>query len=671
MTTKKTIKAKVSKETKRPAGQIGFYFDQTRCDGCYACIIACKDWHDVPAGPASWMRVSTIEKGKYPNPFLAFNASPCYHCGDASCVSACPVEAITKREADGIVTVDRDKCLGFDQCGFPCTLECPAGNDVQGFISLIREGKPAEAWRLLVENNPFPNVCGRVCAHPCETACNRGKVEEPIVIHALERFAGEYMPALSPFNIERNKKRIAIVGSGPSGLSCAYQLARRGYRPTVFEALPVAGGMLRVGIPEYRLPKAVFDQDIEFIKSVGVEIKTNMRVGQDLSLEELDKFDAVFLAVGTHKEKTLRIPGIDLKEIISGIGFLREVRLNGKAKVGKRVVVLGGGNVAFDCARTARRLGASEVHIVCPECYEDMLAEPAEREQAKEEGIAVHSSNLACKILGEGDNRAAGVECVSLRSMNFDENGKLHFDAIAGSESILPADTVIMAIGQDPDLSFLPAGIEVNRGMISIDEDGVTSRAKYFAGGDAATSQRKLAWAIGSGRRVALAIDRYLRQVPKEEPARKPTRESKFTNTDFMPKKERVAIPMLPVADRHWGFAEVELGVSNKQAKTEAERCLRCHGMCSIACPYDTPQFGAEDNPKMQKCNLCLEEWSQGSKPLCVRSCTMRALDADEIDVLRAKYGDVKKAEGFTYYKKNEPSITFKPKVKAAARSKQ
>ena len=213
--------------------------------------------------------------------------------------------------------------------------------------------------------------------------------------------------------------------------------------------------------------------------------------------------------------------------------------------------------------------------------------------------------------------------------------------------------------------------------MIDVDEDGVTSRPKYFAGGDASSSQRKLAWAIGSGRRAAQAIDRYLRGVCKEEASTKPIRESQFTNTDFMPKKERVTIPMLPVANRRRGFAEVELGLSDKQAKAEADRCIRCQGMCSVACPYHTPQFGAENNPKMQKCTLCLEEWEQGKKPLCVRSCTMRALDADAIDVLRAKYGDVREAEGFTYYEKNEPSVTFKPKTsgsndrEAALRSKR
>jgi len=292
-----------------------------------------------------------------------------------------------------------------------------------------------------------------------------------------------------------------------------------------------------------------------------------------------------------------------------------------------------------------------------------MPAESSEIEQSEEEGIDIHSSRLACKILGGDSNRATGIECSTLRSMEFDEEGKLHFDAISGSETVLPTDMVILAIGQDPDLGFLPGDIKVNRGMISIDEDGVTSRPKYFAGGDAALSERKIAWAIGSGRRAALAIDRYLRRLPKEESNVNPIRESKLTDTDFIKKKERTAELRLPASTRLQNFEEVELGLTIEQAKTEANRCLLCQGMCSIACPYNAPQFGAEDNPKMQKCDLCLEEWLQGNKPICVRSCTMRALDAGPVDELRAKYGDTRKAEGFTNSKKNEPAITFKPKA--------
>ena len=316
VTDKKGTAAKVNKGNgKKNSKQLGIFFNQTRCDACYACVVACKDWHDVPPGPARWLRVTTIERGKYPNPFLAFNVNMCSHCVNAPCVEICPAEAVSKRDEDGIVVVDREKCVGRDECGYPCSHECPAGNDVLGFVSLVREGKYAEAWRLIIENNPLPGVCGRVCSHPCETACNRDQVDEPVAIHALERLAAEYIPTVPPFTIERKKQRVAVVGSGPAGLSCGYHLARRGYRVTVFEALPVAGGMLRVGIPEYRLPGEVLDREIALIEAMGVEIKTNMELGKNLSLEELDGYDAVFLAVGAHTEKTLDIPGINLREV--------------------------------------------------------------------------------------------------------------------------------------------------------------------------------------------------------------------------------------------------------------------------------------------------------------------------------------------------------------------
>jgi len=624
-------------------------------------VVACKDWHDVPPGPARWLRVTAIERGKYPNPFLAFNVNLCSHCVKAPCVEICPVEAISKRDEDGIVVVDREKCVGRDECGYPCSHECPAGNDVLGFVSLVREGKYAEAWRLIIENNPLPGVCGRVCSHPCETACNRSQVDEPVAIHALERLAAEYIPTVPPFTIERKKQKVAVVGSGPAGLSCGYHLARRGYRVTVFEALPVAGGMLRVGIPEYRLPGEVLDREIALIEAMGVEIKTDMQLGKNLDLAELNEYDAVFLAVGAHTEKAPDIPGINLKEVIPGVDFLKEAKLKGKVKIGRKVVVLGGGNVAFDCARTAHRLGASEVHIVCPEGREDILAEPAEIEQGREEGITIHSSRLACRVLSE-DGRVSGVECLGLRSMSFDESGKLHFDAIEGSEKVLPADTVILAIGQEPDLSFLPEDIKVKGGMISVDANGATSRPGYYAGGDAALSERKVAWAIGSGKRSAEAIDRALKGLGVEKPVEKAAGNGhKLLDTDFIEKKDRVQIPVLPVKDRRQGFAEVETGLDSEQAKVEAERCLLCRGMCLVACPYDAPQFGAEDNPRMQKCDLCLEEWEEGKQPICVRSCTMRALDAGPIEELRAKYGDVREAEGFCYYDKSEPAITFKP----------
>ena len=664
-TGKKSTKRKNGKSTAQATPkQLGYYFDQTRCTGCYTCAVACKDWHDIPAGSTKWLRVATVLKGKFPNLFLAFNANICYQCESAPCIMACPTQAISKREEEGIVVVDREKCLGKDRCGHSCSYECPAGNDVLGFISLIKEGKYAEAWRLLVENNPFPGVCGRVCFHPCESACNRAQIDEVISIHALERFAGEYKSNVSLDAIKRKKQRVAIVGSGPAGLSCAYHLTRFGYEVIVFEALPVAGGMLRMAIPEYRLPKSVVEREIAFIESAGVEIRTNMQLGKNLGFEELDKFDAVFLATGAHKEKRLEIPGIDSNGVIAGLEFLKKAKLNKKIDVGKSVVVLGGGNVAFDCARTARRLGATDIHLVCPECYEDMLASPSEIEQGKEEGIIIHNSCLASRILGN-DGHTAGVACFSLRSMEFDENGKLRFEAVKGSEFVLVADTLIVAIGQEPDFSFLPGDIKVRDGMVSIDESGATSRRKYFAGGDMALADRKVARAIGSGRKAAQAIDQYLGNSTEEVESDRPaTIESKLIDTSFIEKKQKVKIPLAAMKDRQQNFAEVEQDLNSEQARVEADRCLVCEGMCFVACPYNAPQFGDEENPRMQKCDLCLERWAENVKPVCVESCPTRALDAGFLDELESQYGETKGAAGFSFSQKAKPAIVLKAKLR-------
>lgn len=641
--------------------QLGLFFDQTRCTGCYACVIACKDWHDIPPGPANWIRINTIEKGKYPHPFLAFTINVCYHCTNAPCLEACPSNAISKRSSDGIVVVDQDRCIGKDECGQSCSYQCPAGNDILGFVSLIREEKYAEAWKLIIESNPFPGVCGRVCFHPCESACNRNQVDEPIAIQALERFTAEYNHPFPPFTIEQKEQRVAVVGSGPAGLSCAYHLARYGYRVTVFEALRVAGGMLQVGIPDYRLPKSIVNREINFIKTLGIDIKTNHCVGRDINFEELNEFDAVFIAVGAHREKHLHILGINLKEVLQGVQFLKGVNLNKFIEIGKRVVVIGGGNVACDCARTSLRLGADEVHLVCPERREEMPAEPSEIQQCAEEGIVIHTSQLVEKIL-ETDGHVSGVECLCLHGMAYSEDGKLAFNIIDNSETVLSADTIILAIGQEPDLGFLPEDIKIDKGIISVSETGATTRNKYFAGGDAANTERRVASAVGSGRKAAKSIDQFLRGLSNEEAHEKPEKKYSFIDTDFINKKDRATNTWLPIANRYHNFNEVDLGLDRKGVISEASRCLNCRGMCSVACPYDSPQFGAEDNPKMQKCDLCLDEWKVGGKPICVRSCTMRALDAGPLYELRNKYEHEKECEGFKYYQKTGPAILAKPK---------
>ena len=647
--------------------QIGVYFDQTRCMGCDACVISCKQWHKLPPGPASWIRMKSIEEGLFPNPYLAFLPSRCFHCENPSCMPACPAGAIRKREEDGIVVVDREKCLGRDACGQACSNACPAGTDTRGFVACIKNGDYEDAWRVIVETNPFPGVCGRVCDHPCESACMRGQVDEPVAIHALERLASDHMPPVefyAPYDSEKRSQKVAVIGSGPAGLTCAYHLARRGYNLTVFEALPLAGGMLRVGIPEYHLPKEVLEREIAFITSCGVKIKTNMRLGDNLKPSALDMFDAVFIATGAYQANIPNIAGLENARagVMTALDFLQKVALNEPVNLGKHVLVIGGGDVALDCFRSARRLGVSDIRLACLESLEQMPATADRLAQAMEEGLEIYPSRSFRRILEE-DGCCTGLECMKLRGMEFREDGSLRLDLLEDSEHTIPADTIILAAGQRVDTGIFPEGLKIKGGRIAIDENGATSLPKYFAGGDAAIPQAKVSYAIGSGRRAADAIHRQLQGLP-DRAATSPAeiRKSELQNTDIFVKRERVGISTLHVDDRLSSFAEVELGLRKEEGRNEAGRCLECRGMCSIACPYDAPQFGVEMNPKMQKCDSCLEDWIAGKQPMCVRSCPARALDIGTMDDLRAKYGGIREAENFIYSEKNGPSIIFKPK---------
>ena len=666
--------------------QRAFYFDQTRCTGCYTCVVACKDWHDVPAGPASWMRVSTIERGDFPNLFVAFGASPCYHCAEPICAVVCPAQAISKREDDGVVVVDKDKCREAARCGIitepsnwsmgerqsPCEIACPAHLNVPGYVSLIAKGKFREAIDLIRQRMPIPSICGRVCNHPCETVCKRQDVDEPVSICSLRRFVADLPDGDNPTPVPRtHPEKVAIIGSGPAGLSAAYDLVRLGYGVTVFEALPEAGGMLTAGIPEYRLPRDVVKRDIEYIKGLGVEIKTGKPLGPGMTLDDLGKqgYEAVFIAVGAHQGSKLNIPGTDLEGVLVGTSFLRDVNLGKEVKVGKKVLVLGGGNVAIDCARVAKRLGAAEVQLACLECREDMPAFAEEIKAAEEEGIVVHPSRTFTRLLSDKD-KVSGAECQDISCMEFDSEGKLHCDIIEGSEHVLPTDMIILAVGQTPDLGFMSgtADLEVTkRGTIAVDNETLeTSRPGVFAGGDAISGTGTVIEAIAAGQRAAVFINRYLNDevlgtLPADEV------DAAAIKVDIpadIEKAGRQKMPSLPTAERIASFAEVNKGFTEEMAIAEAERCLNCAGsLCLDVCPYEAPQFGAEPNAKMQKCDFCLDRWEENKPPICVAACPLRALDAGPLDEMKAKHGDICNAEGFVYSEKIMPSIVFKPKL--------
>jgi formate dehydrogenase (NADP+) beta subunit len=495
----------------------------------------------------------------------------CRFCG--ACVEVCPTGALRYQEGVLPVAVTRKEAL------VPCRATCPAGIDIPRYIRLIREGKPALAAAVIREKVPFPLILGHVCNNLCETACGRKAVNESISIRGLKRFAAEHDDGQwkqRARQLPSTGKRVAVVGSGPAGLTAAYYLAKQGHAVTVFEALPFPGGMLRFGIPEYRLPAEVVAGEIQEIEKLGVEIRTGASVDHLDSL--LGDHHAVLVAVGAQQGVKLPIPGADLDDVWVNIDFLREVRLGNRITVGNRVVVLGGGNVAFDCARVARRLGAGEVHIACLESREKMTASPEEIAQGEEEGIRIHPSKTFVEITGE-EGHVTGVRCLDVASFAFDENGKTNIDVLDGSEQVLPADTVIFAVGQRPgqgDSFDLPAG---GGNRIAVDPDTLASRREaVFAAGDIVTGTISVIEAIASGRRAAVAIDRYLggngiideKLAPLDAPSAWIGREEGFAQL------HRCGIATAGAALRITNFDEVDHCIDAETARQESRRCLQC-----------------------------------------------------------------------------------------------
>lgn len=668
--------------------ETGFFFDQVRCTGCFACSIACKDWNDIPAGPATWMRIQTKESGKYPKVSVSRLATSCYHCESPVCAYVCPNEAITKRDEDGIVVVDQDKCREEKTCGIitngnglygeseaPCQISCPAHLNIPAYVALIGKGKFKEALDLIRQRMPLPSVCGRVCRFPCETECRRKDMtEEPVAIMALKRFVTDNVPLELPSALPQSRdEKVAVVGSGPAGLGAAYDLIRMGYGVTVFEALAEAGGMLAVGVPEYRLPKDVLKRDIDYLKALGIEIKTNSPLGPDQSIDDLldQGYGAVLLSMGTHKGQTLPIPGSDLEGVTTATDFMQEVRLNASAKVGKKVVVVGAGNVALDCARSACRLGAEEVNLVCLEIREEMPAHHKEIEEGEAEGLGVHTT-LTLTEIKDGGGKVAGATCNQVTGLSFDAKGRASFDVIDGTEKSFDADMIIFAAGQTADLSSLGGEKDIETAdkdaIVADAETMMTGRRGVFAAGDVLTGPTSIIESIASGQQAASYIDRYLqgdvlRVRPKETVA---AAGIKVKIPDSVAKQARQSMPELAPADRQDNFNEVELGLSEEAAIEEAQRCLNCAGhLCKDVCPYDAPQFAASCNGemvKMEKCDLCVDRWAEDKKPICVEACVTRALDAGPLDKLMADHGSIQYADGFVYSESAKPSVVFNPR---------
>jgi len=495
----------------------------------------------------------------------------------------------------------------------PCNNACPAGNNIQGFISLIRDEKLLDAWRLIKETSPLPGVCGRVCPHPCEQECNRGKYDEAMSIHALERLVADYAfrekvsekPAISP-----GKERVAIVGSGPAGLSCAYFLARDGYQVTVFESLPAIGGMLRVGIPEYRLPREILDKEIADIEALGVSFKTDTKID---NAKELKDYDAVFIATGAHSSRALEVPGEDVAGVISGTEFLRKLNLDGDVQIGKSVAVIGGGNTAIDAARSALRLGSKST-IVYRRTREEMPAIEEEIEAASKEGIEIVYLAAPTKVMAQ-DGKVKEVEFTRMRLGEPDETGRKRPIPIEGSTFTMQVETVISAIGETPDISLVPKGIALS------ETGGKVDGMQIFGGGDAVTGAGRVVDAIASGKRAARAIDKSLRGKESEEQPVKELAPFEEINTAYFPRRAVVKMPELAVNKRASSFSEINLGISVEEGMKEATRCFSC-GVCRECnnCVYFCPDICVAvidgsyefDYDYCKGCGICSRECPTG-----------------------------------------------------------
>ncbi len=471
----------------------------------------------------------------------------------------------------------------------PCRLACPAGINVQGYVQMVGEGKYKEALNIIMEDLPLPGVLGRICPHGCEDACRRCEVDAPVAIRNLKRLAADKFDARE-IEIEclpKREEKVAIVGSGPAGLSAAYQLARKGILSTIYEALPEAGGMLRVGIPDHRLPRAILDQEIEIITNLGVEIKTNTALGKDITVDGLiaDGYSAVYLAIGAHKGIELGIPGEKSEGVRQGVDFLREVNLNGKAPVGKKVAIIGGGNVAIDVSRSATRLGAEEVTIIYRRTRSEMPAWEEEIQAAEDEGVKISYLSAPQEIL-TNNGKVTGLRCIKMELGEPDSSGRRRPVPVPGSEYDLEVDQIIPAIGQTPDLSaFLDEeNLNISKwGTVEVDPVSYyTGKEGVFAGGDLQTGPWVAIGAIAAGKEAAESIARYIDNIDLREgrePVESPDPEYRPIpqNIDT---RSRAGMNELPAEKRKGNFNEVELGYDEETGKSEAKRCLNCGYCC-------------------------------------------------------------------------------------------
>jgi NADPH-dependent glutamate synthase beta subunit-like oxidoreductase len=464
----------------------------------------------------------------------------------------------------------------------PCNHACPSGENIQRWLYHAEEGRYLDAWLQIVRDNPLPAVMGRVCYHPCETACNRGRLDHAVNVHAVERFLGDEA-IRNGWELERSQaasgKRVLVVGAGPSGLACAYHLARLGHQVSIHEAGPMAGGMMRFGIPKYRLPRAVLDAEVGRIRSLGVEIQVQSKIDDILEAMRSGRFDAAFLAVGAHIAKRAYMPAGAASRILDAVSVLRGMEGAEPPQLGRRVVVYGGGNTALDVARTAKRLGASEAVIVYRRTRERMPAHDFEVQEALEEGVMFKWLSTI---------REAGDAGFTVEKMKLDEKG---FPQPTGELESIEADSLVLALGQDVDLSLLDRvpGLAIEDGVVKVDTHMMTGYPGIFAGGDMVPAERTVTVAVGHGRKAARNIDAWLRGQKYDAPPKHELAAFESLNPWYYSDAPQVVQPVLDIIRRQSSFDEVQGGLDEGNAQFEARRCLscgncfecdNCYGMC-------------------------------------------------------------------------------------------
>ena len=546
----------------------------------------------------------------------------CIGLGD--CVRACQFGAL-KMGPQGYPVVVAEKCVGCGACETvcpkhvmkvktmserlmhfnchddrlaPCRQTCPAEIDIPRYIAQIREGDYAGAVTTIRERNPFLLACGRVCPHPCETNCRRGIEDEPVSINQLKRFVADYeMNSDERFPIvmaPESRKRIAVIGGGPAGLTCAYFLRRLGHQVNIFEAMPKLGGMLRYGIPQYRLPKEILDWEIQGILDLGIDYHTNVKFGHDFNLSSLIAagFDAVFLGIGAWKDASLRVEGENLKGCYTGIDFLSRLAAGDAPPIGQMAAVIGGGNTAIDCSRNLIRLGAQKVYIVYRRTRGEMPANEVEIDAAEHEGVQFLFLAAPVKVKGDADDQVTHLEYLKMELGEPDASGRRRPVPIEGSETLLETDMIITAIGQSPDVSFTErsqqrlAELKITRwSTINVNLQTLQTNIPYlFAAGDAATGPSLVVDAIGGGRRAARSIHQYVMgqavTAQPKELGKDLIAESIFDHVEGIIKNPRAPMPELPVKERICSFVEVDQVLKESAAKSESNRCLHCCLTC-------------------------------------------------------------------------------------------